>query len=232
MVDIINSLVEFIGQVSPFLIYIVLFFIAYLENIVPPVPGDVIVAFGGYLITLGSINGLGLWLGTVITSVLGFMTMYRMGSYLGGSLLALTSGTIQQENVLENGSSEGFLRSPRNALAKLILRFANPSYLHKGSEWMRSYGQWVVVSNRFLAGTRSVIALTAGASKLSIWPTVLSSSVSSMLWNGVLIYGGWWLGDNWRRVGVYLEAYSQLVLLLLAFLGLIGFIYVRRKKQG
>ncbi len=232
MVDIINSLVEFIGQVSPFLIYIVLFFIAYLENIVPPVPGDVIVAFGGYLITLGSINGLGLWLGTVITSVLGFMTMYRMGSYLGGSLLALTSGTIQQENGLENGSSEGFLRSPRNALAKLILRFANPSYLHKGSEWMRSYGQWVVVSNRFLAGTRSVIALTAGASKLSIWPTVLSSSVSSMLWNGVLIYGGWWLGDNWRRVGVYLEAYSQLVLLLLALLGLIGFIYVRRKKQG
>jgi membrane protein DedA with SNARE-associated domain len=232
MVDIINSVVEFIGQVSPFLIYIVLFFIAYLENIVPPVPGDVIVAFGGYLITIGSINGLGLWLGTVITSVLGFMTMYRMGSYLGGSLLASTSGAIKQENGLENGSSEGFLRSPRNALAKLILRFANPSYLHKGSEWMRSYGQWVVVSNRFLAGTRSVIALTAGASKLSIWPTVLSSSVSSMLWNGVLIYGGWWLGDNWRRVGVYLEAYSQLVLLLLALLGLIGFIYVRRKKQG
>jgi membrane protein DedA with SNARE-associated domain len=232
MADVINTLVDFIGQVSPILIYLLLFFIAYMENIVPPVPGDVIVAFGGYLISLGSINGLGLWLGTVITSVLGFMTMYQMGSYLGGPLLASTSGAIQQENDLENDSSEGFLRSARKALAKLILRFANPSYLRKGKEWMRSYGQWVVVSNRFLAGTRSVIALTAGASKLPIWPTVLSSSVSSMLWNGVLIYGGWWLGDNWRRVGIYLEAYSQLILVLLAFLALLGFIYARRKKQG
>ena len=96
---------------------------------------------------------------------------------------------------------------------------------------MHSYGQWVVVSNRFLAGTRSVIALIAGASKLSIWPTVLSSAISSMLWNGVLIYAGWWFGDNWRRVGVYLEAYSQFILVLLVFMGLMGFVYFSRKKQ-
>ena len=52
MADVINTLVDFIGQVSPILIYLLLFFIAYMENIVPPVPGDVIVAFGGYLISL------------------------------------------------------------------------------------------------------------------------------------------------------------------------------------
>ena len=97
---------------------------------------------------------------------------------------------------------------------------------------MHSYGQWVVISNRFLAGTRSVIALIAGASKLSIWPTVFSSAISSMLWNGVLVYAGWWLGDNWRRVGVYLEIYSQVILILLAFIGLMSFVYLRRKRQN
>ncbi len=225
-------MVHYIGQVSPVMIYLILFLIAYLENIVPPIPGDIIVAFGGYLISFGSINSLSLWLGTVIMSVLGFMTMYQMGSFLAGPLSTSTSESIQKGNGLENDSSDGFIRTARNILAKPIIRFANPSYLQEGQQWMHSYGQWVVVSNRFLAGTRSVIALIAGASKLSIWPTVLSSAVSSMLWNGVLVYAGWWLGDNWRRVGVYLETYSQFVLILLAFLGLISFVYLRRKRQN
>ena len=231
MVDIVNTMVHYIGQVSPVMIYLILFLVAYFENIVPPIPGDVIVAFGGYLISLGSINSLSLWLGTVIMSVCGFMTMYQMGCFLAEPLLTSTSMSIQKENGLENDSSDGFISIARNALAKLILRFANTSYLQDGRQWMHSYGQWVVVSNRFLAGTRSVIALIAGASKLSIWPTVLSSAISSMLWNGVLIYAGWWFGDNWRRVGVYLEAYSQFILVLLVFMGLMGFVYFSRKKQ-
>ena len=232
MVDIINTIVNYIGQVSPVMIYLILFLIAYFENIVPPIPGDVIVAFGGYLISFGSINSLSLWLGTVIMSVLGFMTMYQMGSFLAGPLLISTNMTIQNGNGLDNYYSDSFTSTAKNALAKLILRFANPSYLQEGRQWMHSYGQWVVVSNRFLAGTRSVIALIAGASKLSIWPTVFSAAISSMLWNGVLVYAGWWLGDNWRRVGVYLEVYSQVILILLAFMGLMSFVYFRRKRQN
>ena len=232
MVDIINTIAHYIGQVSPVVIYLILFLIAYFENIIPPIPGDVIVAFGGYLISFGSINSLSLWLGTVIMSVLGFMTMYQMGSFLAGPLLISTNMTVQKGNGLENYNSDGFTSTAKNTLAKLILRFVNPSYLQDGRQWMHSYGQWVVVSNRFLAGTRSVIALIAGASKLSIWPTVFTSAISSMLWNGVLVYAGWWLGDNWRRVGVYLEIYSQVILILLAFIGLMSFVYLRRKRQN
>ena len=95
MVDIINTIVNYIGQVSPVMIYVILFLIAYFENIVPPIPGDIIIAFGGYLISFGSINSLSLWLGTVIMSVLGFMTMYQMGSFLAGPLLISTNMTIQ-----------------------------------------------------------------------------------------------------------------------------------------
>ena len=232
MVDIINTIAHYIDQVSPVMIYLILFLIAYFENIIPPIPGDVIVAFGGYLISFGSINSLSLWLGTVIMSVLGFMTMYQMGSFLAGPLLISTNVTVQKGNGLENYNSDGFTSTAKNTLAKLILRFVNPSYLQEGRQWMHSYGQWVVISNRFLAGTRSVIALIAGASKLSIWPTVFSSAISSMLWNGVLVYAGWWLGDNWRRVGVYLEIYSQAILILLAFIGLMSFVYLRRKRQN
>ena len=175
MVEIINLVAQYIGQVSPIVIYLILFLIAYAENVIPPLPGDVMVAFGGYLISLGSINGLDLWLGTVITSVLGFMTMYQMGRYLGGPLFESTSVSNKTIKNSQNYSSDGFIHSAKNTLVKLILRFVNPSYLQDGKQWMHSYGQWVVVSNRFLAGTRSVIALIAGASKLSIWPTVFSS---------------------------------------------------------
>lgn len=232
MVEIINLVAQYISQVSPIVIYLLLFLIAYAENVIPPLPGDVMVAFGGYLISLGSINGLDLWLGTVITSVLGFMTMYQMGRYLGGPLFESTSVSNKIIKNSQSESSVGIIHSARNTLAMLILKYANPGYLRKGKQWMHSYGQWVVVSNRFLAGTRSVIALTAGASRLSVWPTILSACISSMLWNGVLIYGGWWLGDNWRRVGVYLEAYSQFILFLLVIIGLIGLISYQRKRRN
>jgi membrane protein DedA with SNARE-associated domain len=111
------------------------------------------------------------------------------------------------------------------------MKFANPQYIEKGLNWMQNYGQWIVVSNRFLAGTRSVIALTAGASRMPILPTIMSATLSSVLWNSLLLYAGWFLGDNWRIIGQYLEQYSKAILVVLMLsLGFAYLWYKLRKK--
>lgn len=188
--QIVQSVVEWISMVPPSGIYLILFGIAYVENLVPPMPGDVIVAFGGYLAAEGVISIVPLWGFTVIASVLGFMTMYWLG---------YTWGVQIEEKKNDH----------------LLLRFIDYKYFKRGKKWMGRWGQGVILANRFLAGTRSVISLTAGMSHLHLARTIVSSLISSILWNALLIGMGWVIRDNWKIIGEYLSNYGKVILLLI-----------------
>ncbi|MGN8225152.1 DedA family protein [Gracilimonas sp. BCB1] len=177
--QIVQSIVDWISVVPPVGVYLIFFGIAYIENLIPPMPGDVIVAFGGYLAAEGLIGLFPVWSLTVVASVAGFMTMYWLGHRWGAQ-------------IEENRDSH------------FLLRFIDYKYFARGKKWMSRWGQGVVVANRFLAGTRSVISLTAGMSHLKITPTILSSLVSSVLWNTLLLAMGWVIRDNWQVIGEYL----------------------------
>ncbi|MFP8489405.1 DedA family protein [Gracilimonas sp. Q87] len=188
--QIIQSVVEWISMVPPSGIYLILFGIAYIENLIPPMPGDVIVAFGGYLAAESVISIVPLWSFTVIASVFGFMTMYWLGYKWG----------VQIEENRED---------------HLLLRFIDYKYFKRGKKWMGRWGQGVILANRFLAGTRSVISLTAGMSRLHLVRTIVNSLLSSMLWNALLIGMGWFIRDNWKIIGDYLSNYGKIILLLI-----------------
>ncbi len=201
MVDhVVQSIVDWIS-VAPILgVYLIFFGIAYLENMLPPAPGDVIVAFGGYLAAEGVVSLPLLWVITVTASVFGFMNMYWLGRKWGASI--------------ESNKSSHF-----------VLKFIDYKYFAKGKVWMEKWGQWIVFGNRFLAGTRSVISLTAGISNLNIGLTALNSLISSMLWNAFLLGMGWYVRDNWKIIGKYLSGYGELVLIILIIALLLRFGY-------
>ncbi len=210
MVDeFIQQVVDWISLAGPVSVYLIFTIIAYLENVVPPLPGDVLVAFGGYLAAEGVIGLFPIWGLTVVASVAGFMNMFWIG------------------NKLENQISA-------NRRDHILLRFINYDYIRIGRFWMSKYGQWVVVSNRFLAGTRSVISLTAGMSHLSVWKTVVNSLISSMLWNGLLIGAGWLIKENWQVIGSYLSTYGKLILASIAVFAAVLFYkqWRRRNKRS
>lgn len=240
MDHVISLIVDYVSQVPLWQVYLIITLIAYTENILPPVPGDVMVAFGGYLASLNLLDIPMLWVLTVAASIAGFMTMYRIGLFLGRPFLEKTqkdagSVFIDQHDNMHSARKgiQGYLSLStfRDGLSRLVMKFANPQYIEKGLNWMQNYGQWIVVSNRFLAGTRSVIALTAGASRMPILPTIMSATLSSVLWNSLLLYAGWFLGDNWRIIGQYLEQYSKAILVVLMLsLGFAYLWYKLRKK--
>lgn len=205
----LNEIVEWIFTLSPLSIYSVFFLIAYLENIIPPVPGDVLVAFGGYLAAEQLVSFSLLLAITTFASVIGFMTMYAIGSHWG----------YQIENQREKF---------------WLMRFIDVKYFDKGKRWMERWGQGAILANRFLAGTRSVISITAGIYRTRLWTTVLSSSISSLLWNFVLLMLGWIVHENWYVIGEYLNVYGQivLVLIILAVSARFGYIFLKRRKAG
>jgi membrane protein DedA with SNARE-associated domain len=83
--------------------------------------------------------------------------------------------------------------------------------VRKVDDWFRRYGYWIIIANRFLAGTRAVVSFFAGMAEISLPITTLLCFVSALAWNAVLIGGGYALGNNWERIGFYLSTYSQVV---------------------
>ncbi len=204
--EIVQQIVDWIAVAPPLGVYLIFFGIAYIENIIPPMPGDVIVAFGGYLAAEGVISGGLLWGITVVASVIGFMNMYWFGHRWG----------VQIE---------------LNPKSHFVLRFIDYKHFARGKKWMARWGQWVVFGNRFLAGTRSVISLTAGMSHLNIGLTMLNSLLSSMLWNALLIGAGWLVKDNWKVIGNYLSNYGKIILGLIALVVVVRLLYLYSRKK-
>lgn len=202
----VQEMVQLINSLPPLSIYLIFFVVAYIENLIPPIPGDVLVAFGGYLAAESVIGLVPVLLLTTIASVIGFMSVYWIGSHWGN-------------RIKEKGNKFW------------LLRFIPLKYLNKVRSWMQRWGMGVVLANRFLAGTRSVISLTAGLSQTPISSTILYSTISSILWNGILLGFGWVVHENWKLIGDYLSTYGKIVLVLIAIFILIRLaMHYYRKK--
>lgn len=204
-----RQMIDWIQVLTPLSIYAVFFLVAYFENVIPPIPGDVLVVFGGYLAAESVIELAPVFVVTTVASVIGFMTLYWLGSHWGMQI--------------KEKKEEYWL-----------IRFIPLKYMNKVQNWMSRWGMGVVLANRFLAGTRSVISLTAGISHTPVGLTVISSTISSMLWNAILLGSGWFVHENWRIIGEYLSIYGRIVLGLILLFIVIRLLmnYYRRKVDS
>ncbi len=177
-----EHIVLYFEHLNPVWIYLSLFAIAYIENIFPPSPSDIIIVAGGSLIGLGQIGFFPALIFATLGSTAGFMTMYKVGEWFG-------------ESIIEKDK----------------WKFIPRAQIHLVESWFRKYGNWLIVANRFLSGTRAVISVFAGLSELNLKTTTALSFFSSLLWNGILVSAGMLLGKNWSLIGLYLVTYSQFV---------------------
>lgn len=194
-----------ISEFSPLWIYISLLFFSFIENIFPPSPSDLVVVVGGSLVGAGAISFFPTLLITSFGSVAGFMTLYFLGSQL-------------DRKVLSSGK----------------LKFISLDALQKAEAWFNKYGYRVILINRFLPGTRSVISFFSGVSELNIKKTLFLASISSLTWNFLMIYAGMLFGDNISTVDRYLSTYSNIVLIISSVIIIIFTIryFLKKKKKN
>ncbi len=176
-----------------------------IENILPPAPGDFMVIFLGSLIGLGKADFLSLIIATTIGSTIGFILMYLLGKYFGHKVI----------------DSNRF-------------KFINEKTLHKPRYWFHKYGYFIIVINRFLTGTRAVISFLAGISEMNLTLTAVLAGLSSLLWNGLLIYLGMVAGTNWRAVDNYVSIYGCYIILPIFAMIALYFAYkwVKNKRKS
>ena len=198
--DILNSISSF----TPFWIYVTLFLFAFVENVFPPSPSDLVVVIGGSLVSTGVINFAPAVLLTTIGSVIGFMILFYFGS------------TVDRK-VVHSGK---YKYIPVDAIEKVEL-------------WFKKYGYYVIVANRFMPGTRSVISFFSGMSSLNVKKTLILATTSALVWNALIIYLGYIFGNNLSVVDKYLSTYSSIAISITVVVVIIFVIkfYMSRKKN-
>ncbi len=200
----IEHILDFISQLTPFWVYVFLFVFAFIENVFPPSPSDLVLVIGGSLIGTHSLHFVPTLLVTTVGSVLGFMTLFFIGTQL-------------DKKVIRAGK----------------MKFISTEGLEKVEKWFLKYGYWIILFNRFLPGTRSVISLFAGLSELDRKKTIILATISALIWNGIIIYLGIIFGHNIAIVDHYLSSYSNIAVIVtiaVILILIINYFWKRRRK--
>lgn len=201
----IETIVNWLQGLPPWQVYLALWITTYIENIFPPSPSDVVMLFIATLVGIGTIGLVPAIAVATAGSIMGFLTAFYLGRRYGRRLL-------------ESGK----------------LPFLTKDSLVKVDGWFTKYGYWVIVVNRFLAGTRAVISFFAGISRLDPVKTTLLCTISALAWNIGIIWLGSLLGDNWRKGQEILSQYGQIVMIVLGAVVLFFLVrwVIRRKDKG
>ncbi len=201
--NFMEQAILWLQQLPPVGVLALMFLIAYIENIFPPSPSDVLLVFAGTLIGVGTVGFAPALIVATLGSTLGFMTAYLLGRYF--------------EQHVVSGKYSRFL--PANAI-------------HQVESLFKRFGYGVIVANRFLAGTRAIVSFFAGMSRMNLAVTTMLCAVSAAVWNFILLYLGKIFAGNWRTVADYLQLYSLVASILIGGLLIVFLFWYLRKRRN
>jgi membrane protein DedA with SNARE-associated domain len=193
---------QYLNTIDPLVVYGLVLGFALVENIFPPSPSDLMIIAAGSLVGIDKLSFITTLLCATAGSTIGFVIMYKIGDWFG-------------DNILERGK----------------LKFIPIEAVHKVERWFAKYGYAIIVVNRFLTGTRAVVSFFAGMSELKLSTTTVLCAVSALAWNAVLVTIGFYLGQNWDRITLLLNTYSQLataVAIIIVVLLVVRYVLGRR----
>lgn len=201
----LEKILATLNSLPEILIYGFLALSAYVENLFPPIPGDTITAFGAFLVGTGKLGFLGVYLSTTLGSVMGFLSLYWIGAYLG-----------------------------RRFFIEKDYRFFKARDIVKAEAWFSKYGYFLITLNRFFPGVRSAISVAAGISKMkAVWVAPLAL-LSCAVWNLIWILLGKTLGSHWHiveaRFSTIMKQYN-LTMAVLVILILLSWFVGRRIRN-
>lgn len=206
VLNTLEKILFFVEQLPPLVVNVFIFFSALLENIFPPYPGDTVVIFAGYLA------------GQKVLSVYSVLLSSFLGSLIGGMLMYVFGEKLVY-----------FLR--KNFGKHSWTEFLQDKHLRTSQRWMEKYGAWIVIFSRFSAGIRFFVAIAAGISRMNILLFTVTFSLGTFLWNFILIFLAFQVGENWQRVLDFLRVYNFIIFALLFLFIAVWALYKVKKKQ-
>ncbi len=174
--------------------YVGIFLLMALENIVPPIPSEVIMGLGGMAAARGDMALVPLiaW-GTAGTTA-GNYFWYFVGRHVG----------YRRFRPLVDRYGRW-----------LTAEWEDVERLHR---FFLHHGGWVVFVFRFMPTFRTLVSLPAGMTGMPLWRFLLGTFAGSAIWNTILAAAGYYLGSNYAELDRYVGP-AAIVLTVLIVLG-------------
>ena len=176
-----------------------------LENVVLPIPSELIMPLAGFETVSGPMSLLGVIAAGTIGSVLGGLPLYYAGYALGEDRIEKWVETHRRWGLLygrdiERGNN----------------RFARKSFLE-------------VAIGQLVPGVRGVISIPAGVARMNVGLFLLANFIGTIVWCSVLAVAGRLLRANFTRIHKFLGPTGWAILGLLALA--LGFWLIRRRRK-
>ena len=88
----------------------------------------------------------------------------------------------------------------------------------------------VLIVSRFLAGVRSLVALTAGVGNVEVKKMTGYTLISILLWNSIILFSAFKIQENWREILEIIQLYNKVVLTVVILIVIIWLIKVFKGK--
>ena len=210
--EFISSLPLLIGnavETNQWIGYGAILLAMFLENLIPPIPSELIMPLGGFYVSQGQLDFFPVVLAGLIGTVIGAMPWYGIGRLVNEERL---------EKWLEkNGRWIGI----------------NPQELARSRKWFNRYGVSLVFWGRLIPGIRTLISVPAGVELMPITPFLIWTTAGSLIWTLFLTITGFILGDNYGNIEKWMSPFSSIfktIIILFISLALITLIYKTLRK--
>lgn len=176
------------------------------ENLFPPTPSEVILPLAGFLAGQGRLSLPLAVLAATAGSLVGALALYGLGRAWGRERSRRVVGRLPFVDIVDLERAEA--RFDRHASASVLV------------------GRCVPV-------VRSLISLPAGAQQMPLLRFCVLTTIGSAVWNTLFIGAGYVLGEQWERVGAYVNVLTYAVAAVLVALFVRAVVTrVRRHRRG
>ena len=208
--NIITAIPEIISDSvknNPNIAYLVICLAMFLENIIPPIPSEIIMPLGGFYVYQGVLNFYILVVFGVIGTVLGALPWYYLGRFLNEKKLA---------NIVETkGKFLGITAKD----------------LNKSKLWFDKYGVSLVFWGRLIPGIRTLISVPAGIELMPTNKFLIWTSLGSLIWVIFLSFSGYIFGENYKVIESYVDNFKiYFKPILIIFLVFLVFKFIKNIK--
>ncbi len=178
----INEYLDYLFVYGSFWVYLVIFSACFIENLIPPFPGDSFIIAGAVLVAVDRLDLYFYFPVVVCGGICSVMLLYLIGRKYGHAF---------------------FVR--RN------YRYFSTADIYRMESSFQRWGPLLLVCSRFVVGARSAVALVVGIGRYPATGMFVYSTISYFLFVGLLTYIAFALVENLDQVETYLRAYYMVV---------------------
>ena len=198
-INLLTSIPEYISKAvdtNSTIAYLAICLAMFLENIIPPIPSEIIMPLGGFFVYQQKLNFYALVFWGLFGTIAGSMPWYYLGKLVNEKRIS---------NFLDKNGK--YLGITSNDLAKSKI-------------WFDKYGVSLVFWGRLVPGIRTLISVPAGMELMPLRKFLIWTTLGSLIWILLLTYAGFVFGENYQIIESYLDQIKYIVkpILLLVFI--------------